>query len=64
MNDSRQSLEETKGGEEVKERLPHNQSVNNDEDDLIYKYDENADQADGAKEKAEEKMYDLYMRND
>ena len=41
MNDSRKSLEETKGDEEVKEKQPHNQPKDNEEDE-IYNYVENA----------------------
>jgi hypothetical protein len=34
MNDSRQSIEETKGEQEEKERLPYSQPTEHDEDDL------------------------------
>ena len=43
MNDSRQSVEEKKGGEEeIKEQLPSSHHTENDENDLIYKYDDHA----------------------
>ncbi len=48
--------------EEIKES--HEPKPKYHEDDLIYKYDENADYAEGARGKAESTIYDVYMRGD